>query len=184
MSWSGLCETGEEAPNKRQRLHSPDDDRDNNNSTTRFRLNWGSVTTLDQDPEGKEHFPPHYNTFGMGYFFLGDEVEKPAVAEASDLPRFTAWAFAAFKRGTLSATMAKMRDDQNLRVKWVICPSKDFNGKFRDLNLSPATAPRVNHEGRKLPTRQCVLYYLDISMVLVLAVITIPAVAVAHTKSA
>ncbi|KAI6081767.1 hypothetical protein F4821DRAFT_18579 [Hypoxylon rubiginosum] len=146
MSWSGLSDSQDGARAKKQRLYSPDDDRDNDSFTTSFRLNWGWVATLNQDPEGKDYFPPCFNPLGMGYHFLGDEIEKPTVLGTGELPRYTAWALAAFRRGTRSATMAKMMDDQNLRAKWVICPSKDFNGKFRDLNLSPVTAPRVHHE--------------------------------------
>lgn len=148
MSWSGLSDSQDGARAKKQRLYSPDDDRDNDSFTTSFRLNWGWVATLNQDPEGKDYFPPCFNPLGMGYHFLGDEIEKPTVLGTGELPRYTAWALAAFRRGTRSATMAKMMDDQNVRAlypfecEWPTYGVDSFvrNGSFAQARTSTASS--------------------------------------------
>ncbi|KAI1769273.1 hypothetical protein GGR53DRAFT_473745 [Hypoxylon sp. FL1150] len=125
------------------RLDSFDHDRgDDSSSTPHPGLDWDWVATLDQDPEGKDYFPPYLDPFDACYF-RGDEIDKPYVATASDLPQYTAWALTIIRQSSLGGRIEKMKNDKNLGVKWVICPRKDPAGNFRDLDLSFGP---VNHE--------------------------------------
>lgn len=82
-------------------------------------LNWDWVAILDQDPTGNDYFPPCYDTSVVN-FFLGEEMEKPPVADGNDLPQHTNWILARVKEVKASHAVVKMMSDPNV---WYTYPA-------------------------------------------------------------
>ncbi|KAI1402296.1 hypothetical protein F4819DRAFT_507778 [Hypoxylon fuscum] len=108
-------------------------------------LDWSLVNTLDQDPTGKDYFPPPYDP-NDPYRFNGDE-EQPQVKKDADLHKQTAWAIARIRRMRVSNTIAYMLEDPKLQIKWSLSLNKYYSNvslRYREVRLTSLLSS--NHE--------------------------------------
>ncbi|XXH04853.1 4-aminobutyrate transaminase [Hypoxylon texense] len=108
-------------------------------------LDWEWVKTLDQDPRGKDYFPPQFDP-PEDYQTNGLDIEKPDLNFTGDLREYSIWVLARIRRMRVSNNVASMLSDPNLKIKWVISVNtywKNSICRYREISLG-ATGP--NHE--------------------------------------